>query len=396
MSSPCATISISPKSVVEGQPFTGPVITFNDTGYPTNVPSDFSAFINWGDGTTILGTIVAGATTGSFTVNSSHTYAEEGSFPLSVTVADDLPGSADLTFDGPVLVADAPLTASPVNVRATEGKPLTNVDVATFTDADPLGTATDFVAGINWGDGTATAGTIVEDDAGNFHVQGSHTYTEEGASIPISVTIVDNGNGRAVNDPLSSRVAASSTANVRAGTAARRGQPCGRDRGAAIPTGTAVATFTDTGGGNPVGDYLATIDWGDGSPLDPATVSRLGNGGNFVVKVVAPHTYAEEGHYGVIVSIGDVDVSNLDSIPTTAQTITSATVTDARLLPGSFQPTVVGTERMSFTEPVAAFTDANPGRACRRLHAPRSTGATAPRDRPARSASPAAPARRST
>ena len=42
--------------------------------------------------------------------------------------------------------------------------------VATFTDANPLTTADEFTATINWGDGTSSSGTVVADDGGGFDV----------------------------------------------------------------------------------------------------------------------------------------------------------------------------------------------------------------------------------
>src|SRR5207245_98808 len=39
----------------EGQAVNGIVATFTDVTYPTNSPSDFTATINWGDGSTSAG-----------------------------------------------------------------------------------------------------------------------------------------------------------------------------------------------------------------------------------------------------------------------------------------------------------------------------------------------------
>ena len=50
-------------------------------------------------------------------------------------------------------VADAPLSSSGASIAGTEGVSLT-AQVAVFSDADPAGVATDYVATINWGDGT--------------------------------------------------------------------------------------------------------------------------------------------------------------------------------------------------------------------------------------------------
>jgi hypothetical protein len=60
----------------------------------------------------------------------------------------------------------------------------------------------------------------------------------------------------------------------------------------------AVANFTDSSP-QPVGNYSATIDWGDGSPVTTGTVAT--SGGGFVVN--GSHTYADEGSYNVKVTV---------------------------------------------------------------------------------------------
>ena len=61
-----------------------------------------------------------------------------------------------------------------------------------------------------------------------------------------------------------------------------------------------VATFTDPGGAEVVGNYTATVNWGD-TTSSPGTVVLLG-GGNYRVDAGA-HTYAEEGTYTVNVTL---------------------------------------------------------------------------------------------
>ncbi|GAC1465783.1 MAG: hypothetical protein NVSMB9_05700 [Isosphaeraceae bacterium] len=354
-------IAIAPGSVVEGQNFNGRVATFNNTGFPSNSTSDFSAVITWGDGTTSPGTVVAGGAVGSFAVNGTHTFLEEGTFPVSVTVSDNAPGTASITIAGPVVVADAPLTATAVPVNGTEGAPLTNIDVATFTDADSLGTATDFLATIDWGDGTSTAGRILQDAAGTFHVQGSHTYLQERSTpYPVVVTIVDNGDGRTVGDPTNSRATANGSATIKQSPLLPVANAVVATEGTAVPAGTPLASFTDTGGGDAVGDYSATINWGDGTPTVPATVSLLGNGGNYQVTSSTPHTYVEEGIFPVTVTITDNDPTNPGRIPTSAQTTTTANVAGAPVVPVAGANITTTEGKLLSGVALATFTDTNP------------------------------------
>jgi hypothetical protein len=92
-------------------PFTGTVATFTDTN-AANVPSDFTATINWGDPNTITtGTVTGGG--GTFSVSGTHTYAAAGSYIVKVTLTDDAPGSATATATSAANVAAAPIAAVP-------------------------------------------------------------------------------------------------------------------------------------------------------------------------------------------------------------------------------------------------------------------------------------------
>ena len=97
-------------------------------------------------------------------------------------------------------VADVSLTAAPqatgTTVSGTEGAAISSATVATFTDANPNATASDFTATINWGDGTSTSGTVVAQNGGSFAVDGTHTYADEG-KYAVSTTIKDVGGSTA-------------------------------------------------------------------------------------------------------------------------------------------------------------------------------------------------------
>jgi hypothetical protein len=96
-------------TTVSGSPFSGAVATFTDAN-TANVAGDFTATIDWGDGTTTSGIASGGA--GSFTVSGSHTYASAGSYPVTVTLTDDAPGTATAKVTSTANVA-APIIAVP-------------------------------------------------------------------------------------------------------------------------------------------------------------------------------------------------------------------------------------------------------------------------------------------
>ena len=145
--------------------------------------------INWGDGATTPGTIVqtgASPNGSTFQVNGSHVYAEEGIFQTQVTVTDT--GGSATVATGNAVIADAPLTAAGLTLGVAPSPLIYNYpaftgNVATFTDADPNGTVTDYTASINWGDGVITAGTVSANPSvtGQFLVSGTHLYAQAAA-----------------------------------------------------------------------------------------------------------------------------------------------------------------------------------------------------------------------
>jgi virginiamycin B lyase len=90
------------------------------------------------------------------------------------------------------LIPDQPLSATGVDVTGAAGQTLTHVLVATFSDADPLaGSPGNYVAQINWGDGSLSSGGFVTvADDGTFEVRGDHLYIV-GGSFTVTVTITD-------------------------------------------------------------------------------------------------------------------------------------------------------------------------------------------------------------
>src|SRR5205814_1380937 len=69
-----------------GRTVSGTVASFSDPG-GFEAPGEYTASINWGDGTTTAGTIDASGGLATGTVSGSHTYAnEEGSFTITVSI----------------------------------------------------------------------------------------------------------------------------------------------------------------------------------------------------------------------------------------------------------------------------------------------------------------------
>ena len=315
-------------STVEGGLFNAAVATFTDAN-PGNNTGDFTATINWGDTSSSAGAI--SYANGTYTVSGSHTYADEGSHPVNITI-NDIGGQQAVAFSQ-MTIADAALVATGQSVSAVEGA-LFNNTVATFTDANPGNHTGDFTATINWGD-SSTAQGVISFANGTYTVSGSHTYVDEG-SHPVNVTINDLGGQQAV---------ASSLATISDAALAATGQSVSAVEGALF--NGAVATFTDANPGNHTGDFTATITWGDSS--SSAGVISFNNG---TYTVNGSHTYADEGSHPVNVTINDLGGQQ-------AFASNQATIADATLAASG--QSVSAVEGALFNGAVATFTDANPG-----------------------------------
>jgi hypothetical protein len=321
----------------EGTTFSGTVATFTNTTYPSNPATDFTATINWGDGTTTAGTVL-GAGASSFSVTGNHTYADEGPFTVTVLLIDDAPGTAVGTATGTVTVAEGDtLTATATPVGATEGTAFSGA-VATFSDTNAANTAADFTASINWGDGTTTTGTVTG-GGGKFTVSGSHTYADEG-DFTVTAVLTDDAPGTASSTATGAATVAEGDTLTGTLTAA------GATEGTAF-SGT-VATFTDAYAGNVAADFTATINWGDGT-----TTTGTVTGGSGTFTVSGSHTYADEGPFTVTAVL-------TDNAPGTATGTASGTLTVAEGDTLSATATPVGaTEGTAFSGAVATFKDTN-------------------------------------
>ena len=148
--------------------------------------------------------------TGSFSGN--HTYADDGTYTVTVTIHDDNGGTDTKTFSVTVNNQNPTLTVTPTPPTTIfEGSSV--AFNATFSDpgfdnpnnpttpatGDPLNES--FTYDINWGDGRDTVnGVAVSDTNGNpgtpstGSFSGSHTYADDG-TYTVTVTIHDDNGG---------------------------------------------------------------------------------------------------------------------------------------------------------------------------------------------------------
>jgi hypothetical protein len=185
-SDPPITASGTTLAANEDTGFTNTVATFDDPDQ-TATPDGFLATIAWGDGSSSPGTI-SGPTGGPFTVTGSHTYAGPGTDIATVYISRVGKAVVKATTTSTVNVADAPLSAA----CATPAISLTSfgATVATFTDADPDGQASDHGATIAWGDGSSSTGVVSGPEGGPFTVNATHAYGSTGR-FNVTTTIND-------------------------------------------------------------------------------------------------------------------------------------------------------------------------------------------------------------
>jgi hypothetical protein len=101
IANPPITAVATSVSGTEGVAISGATVaTFTDAN-PNALASDFTATIDWDDGTTTTGTIVA-QTGGDFAVDGTHTYADGGEYAVGVNITDVSGGTASITTSATV------------------------------------------------------------------------------------------------------------------------------------------------------------------------------------------------------------------------------------------------------------------------------------------------------
>ena len=316
----------------EGAAFNGAVADFTDANIRA-ASGDFTATIDWGDGSgTTSGTIVSDGN-GDFQVDGTHTYSSFDTDSVGVTI--DGAGGGPTSATGTADIADATLNSTGETISAIEGTTTPSVLVAHFTDANPDGVLGTYTATINWGDGSGTsAGTIQSDGSGGYNVFGSHLYAASG-QYTISTLIGDGG---------TSTTTPSSTANVAHGTISPTGVNFSGVEGVAIDPSTEVADFTDTNLSANAAGFTATITWATGHTSSGTVVSD-DNGG---FEVEGGHTYLHAGSKPISILISGFGDSET----------TTATGSIANAAMGDGQADRFGRSAL-FSGVVGSFTDAN-------------------------------------
>jgi PKD repeat protein len=136
---------------------------------------------------------------------------------------------------------------------------------------------------------------VIKTGTGKFRVSATHTYAEAGTYSAI-VTVTDTG-GASAHASTTINVADAKLSGSAVAVKALKSQ---------LFSGQ-VATFTDANPTAPLGDFSATITWGDGSS-STGSVSINPSGG---FQVQGSHTYTKTGTFTFKVTISDQDGAKL-------------------------------------------------------------------------------------
>ena len=182
----------------------GQLVSFGPTGFADpGVLDTHTASVDWGDGTITTATVDQNANT----VTGSHTFGDDGTYSVVVTLSDNGGDQHSQTFQ--VVVSNVAPTLSVVSDQtASVGSTLEITNIGSFSDpgfgspnATPP-TAETFTYQINWGDGTTVDNGVPTIDVsgapgvetqGSF--DGSHVYATSG-EFTVSVTVADNDKGQ--------------------------------------------------------------------------------------------------------------------------------------------------------------------------------------------------------
>jgi PKD repeat protein len=289
--------------------------------------SDIS--VDWGDASATS----SGAVNGEH-VHATHTYAEAGTYTITVTAdatviptgpqgAQGPPGDVGLDSTPVTATATATITEATVNLHGEKTQVLPggafDATVADGTDHNDAGSLSDFSAVIDWGDGGATetcTACIVDNGDGSFDVDAKHQYAAAG--VYDVQTMVQDGGGDVRHNPVTTTVIVPIVAGAISG--AEGTQFSGTVGSVITPrnldvVGPAVAV---------PGINAVSIDWGDGSGSSDGTVGADGT-------VTASHTYSDEGTYTITLTGSNVVVPEISKKDTTYSGTNTVTIADAPL-----------------------------------------------------------------
>jgi hypothetical protein len=197
----------------DGQPLDGPIAQFStpDTAAPATY---YAATIDWGDGSSSAGKIVATGVPGSFRVDARHVYRTAGTMNAVVRVTDG--DHESITMSEPVTIDLVSGQLGSVYAPTIQAQQSEQFIGPVMDFGYRGGSAADLRATVHWGDGQTTGANVVELTANPIYgdlydVDSDHTYTRAGTyQLTVTVRAVD---GYELTLPAKVVVAAQSSAH---------------------------------------------------------------------------------------------------------------------------------------------------------------------------------------
>ena len=327
-----------------------PVATFMDTGVP-GPTSAYTAVISWGDNSTSNDTQILSQGTPNgvvFTVYGNHTYAEEGTYSISVTITKTASGATAIA-SGQAVIADAAADGRHIRQLHAEFRRRSVQQAGRQLHGRQYLRAGH---GLHRHDqlGRRVAGHHGDDRRG--HARGDlqrrgDPYLHHGRHIAITTVVKDVG-GSTVT--LTGTATVSDRALIAAAT-----MPVSAVENTS--TGSVVlATFTDPNPLDTGSGVSATVSWGDGTGTLPAVVTFIGTSpSGSMFQVSGTHTYTTPGTDTISITVTTTGGATTSPSPLT----TTADVADAPITASG--TSITGDEGISTGNVViATFTDADP------------------------------------
>jgi uncharacterized repeat protein (TIGR01451 family) len=336
--------------------FSGEVATFtDDTPSPVG---DYSATIDWGDGKpTSTGTITLNS--GVFSVAGTHTYADDGVFPTSVSITESNGGNSDVgSATGSAAVGEQLMSLSALNGNGVEGVSK-NFHLADFSDPGTLDPASNFTATVDWGDGSAPEAATVSGFNGSYQISGTHPYLSA-APFHFSVTAFETDQAGFGSLEVGGTITVTPGVNITMTGPAAPITEGGMLAYNVSVTNTTANPLTDVTLTDllPAGASFAFASFSQGDPFVPSGPTITGNLGTLAAGATATGTIAVQAlEEGVLTNTISATYNSLNLTDITQSTNTTAL--DAPLTPASGK-SINATAGSSFTGVVGSFVDADP------------------------------------
>lgn len=293
-----ANINLNAVDVL-GLPVTEDFVTAPQTTYgrfiastATASASGFQATIQFGDGQSAPGVITVEAP-GVFDVSAAHAYPRPGTYTTTITITS--PDQTTYQGSGSMVVTVPRPQLNTPQVTALAGIAST-ATYATFASPFPGATAADFVATVQFGDGSKAYANVIAGPGGLFEIQAPHAYAKAGT---YTFTAAVDGPFAPLGPagPYASVVTATGRSVVVSASPVVSVSPVSTTAGVAATT--ILAIFRASYPGASPADFHALVAFGDGLTA-PGVITVAPNG---LFEVSATHTYASAGRYRLTVTV---------------------------------------------------------------------------------------------